>query len=213
MDTNKPNQENLEKKKSILNLELSRKQKIISSISGTVLLILLFSGIYFEKYKSNDTELDINPNDKQEEVSKPSKTDSATNEKKAELYTDPGTGEQVVTIPNKTPENTEGHNITMLGFSHLVNDYGMTLEQVKSLQTEFEDYSSQRKEPFHEISITLKEVKTDVDPKTGIAELEFPIVLDRTKTETAEVKYFGLDDPELIIKDSKNKVIYNSESF
>ncbi len=152
---------------------------------------------------SDDNALAEQKNNK----TKKSKSDS----KNPDIYIDPGTGEKVVTIPGKTPENTNGHNITMLGFAHLVNDYGMTFEQVKKLQSEFEDYSSKKDASFHELSLTLKEIRTTVDSSNGTAELSIPIVLDRKEKEIAKVSYFGIDNPTLTIYNSDDVQVYSSK--
>jgi hypothetical protein len=192
-------------------IEFTKKQKIIASLSGIAILIALGTGFYFKKSSpkiqptgGEQTTQDESPVDDQS-------TPESSSSKSAKFYVDPGTGETIVTVPGKTPENTDGHNITMLGFASLVNDYGMTLEQVKKLQSEFEDYSSHRNKPFHELSINLKEVETTIDSDEGTSELELPITLDRSEKETAKVEYFGIDDPELTIYDSSNNKVYSSD--
>ena len=169
-------------------------KKIIISIVIFVLLIGIISVIYIILSGSN-TKQD------------PTKEASYTI-----TYVDPGSGETVITTPNKTPENADGNNITMLGFSKLISDYGMTFEQVQTLQSEFSDYSISQKTPIKEISITLASVKTTINPDTGNVIDRFTVTIDRGSTLTAQVEYFGIDDPTLKLYNSKtNKLVFDSK--
>lgn len=129
---------------------------------------------------------------------------------KVSQYTDPNTGEIVVDISNKTPEDTNGHTITMLGFDKLITDYGMTLEQVKALETKFEAYSVVNNNFINEISISLSTIETTVDSDTGNASLRFKTLINREKTVIAKITYFGIGDPLLTIYDLSNKQIFKS---
>lgn len=126
-------------------------------------------------------------------------------------YVDPGSGETVISTPNKTPENTNGA-IVMLGFSKLTSNYGMTFDQVKKLQSELSEYSSTLKTPIKEISITLASITTSVNQDTGDVVDRFTITIDRTSTLTATVSYFGIDNPTLNLYNPKtNKLIFTSK--
>ena len=132
----------------------------------------------------------------------------------AVIYIDPGSGETVVNMPNQTPEKADysGDGIIMLGFSKLIDDYGMTFDQVTKLQSEFSDYSSSQKTPLQEISITLASVKTTVNPDTGITILEFDTTIDRSSILKASVESYGIDNPVLKLYDSgNNQQIYSSK--
>lgn len=129
---------------------------------------------------------------------------------KVTQYTDPGTGETVIDISTKTPEDTNGHTITMLGFDKLITDYGMTLEQIKSLETKFQAYSIVNDSFIKEISVSLSTIETTVDSKTGNASLKFKALINREKSVIAKISYFGIGDPLLVIYDLSNKQIFKS---
>jgi len=127
-------------------------------------------------------------------------------------YVDPGSGETVITTPNKTPENMGGFNITMLGFSKLTSDYGMTFDQVKDLQSDFSDYSKSQKTPISEISITLNSITTTIDQNTGDVIDNFIVTINRSSTLKARVTYFGIDNPTLKLYNSKtNSLLFTSK--
>ncbi len=139
--------------------------------------------------------------------------ETTSNSSYATTYVDPGSGETVITTPNKTPENTAGNNsVILLGSDSLINDYGMTLNQVKKLQAEFTDYSSSQKTPIKEVSITLASGEITSNPDNYGTTLKFTITIDRSTTLTAVIDYWGIGDPNLSLYNPKNNSqIYSSK--
>jgi ABC-type glycerol-3-phosphate transport system permease component len=178
----------------IKKLMIKINKKIMMIIGLFVIVIVLFS-VVFIIIDSSKTKTD------------PTKEASYTI-----TYVDPGSGETVITTPNKNPERINGNAITMLGFSKLVSDYGMTFDQVKYLQSKFSNYSSALKTPIKEISITLASITTTVDSNTGDVVDEFTVTIDRTSTLKARVSYFGIDNPTLkLYSPTNNKLIFTSK--
>lgn len=127
-------------------------------------------------------------------------------------YKDPGSGETVLTTPNKSPENVGENPITFLGFAALINDYGMTFDQVKALRSEFKNYSKSLETPIKELSITVKSVETTINPDTADVIDKFTVTVDRESTLNAEVEYFGIDDPSLkLYNPDDNTQVYGTK--
>ena len=215
------------------------RQKLIAAMSGIAMFIVIGSGIAYNKGQEHPdpTENTTSPIEQSEpavENNSTNKADNISDSKKAKVdantsykncpdlkaascsitYMDPGSGQTVTTTPNKTPEkiNVGENPITMLGFSALVNDYGMTFEQIKALKSEFNDYSSTLKTPIKELSFTVKSVETTINPDTGDVEHKFTVTLDRDSTLTAKVEYFGIDDPSLKLYNPEDETqIYSSK--
>lgn len=126
-------------------------------------------------------------------------------------YKDPGSGETVLTTPNKTPEGDNKNVIIFLGFGKLIDNYGMTFDQVNTLRSEFKNYSKSLDTPIKELSITLKSVETTIDPDTADVIDKFTATINRESTLNAEVEYFGIDDPTLkLYNPEDNTQVYNS---
>lgn len=167
--------------------KLTKRQKIVGIV---ILVALVGGGVSYFIYR--------------ETISNPSYTTT---------YVDPGSGETVITTPNKTPEKAAGsNNIIMLGSDSLINDYGMTLNQVNKLKAEFKDFSSSQKTPIKEVSITLASGEITSNPDTYGTTLKFTITIDRSTTLTAVIDYWGIGDPNLsLYNPSNNTPIFSSK--
>jgi hypothetical protein len=162
-------------------------KKLVIAAAAFIIFVALISVIYLMFNKTSDN-----------------------NTPKAVSYVDPGTGDVVITVPGKTPEDTNGRDITMLGFDRLITDYGMTFEQVKVLQSKLNDYSTVNKNFVQEVSVTLSSVETTINSDTGTATLKFELTINRSIKISAKVSYFGIDNPSLVLYNSNNKQIFKS---
>lgn len=121
------------------------------------------------------------------------------------IYHDPGSGEDVLETPNKTPEkNGRSNNVIILGTSIFL-EVGLFDNQLHKMQSDFSKYASIQKPPVKEISITKKSIKRiNTDEKTGKNSIDFIITVDRKKTLNAKIIYSGLNKIVLRIYNPKN---------
>ncbi len=122
-------------------------------------------------------------------------------------YVDPGSGETVITTPNKVPEVATGEDIVTLGFTALI-DRGASKEQVDRLKSYFVDYSKNLETPIQEVSITKASIGKVVND--GIVYMDFDVTINRSQTLKAHFQYAGLSDPSLSLY-SDNKLIFKSK--
>jgi len=132
-------------------------------IIGFAAMSLLIVGIIVLFYKVNDNNA--------KQASDPKQT----------TYTDPGSGETVVTTDGKSPE-TYGVNPDTpiyLGFTNLL-DVGLSDDQVRNVKAAFLDFAVQNKpkEKITEISITVASIRQTVDPDVG-STYSFDLTMNR----------------------------------
>jgi len=188
-------------------------ERLIKNNKRTVTIMaftaLIVSDIILNKDNKEHSNIHINPDSTQNEQvnNKPIQEDdyqttqpntetigSLDDTDYTEIYNDPGSGEKVITKPNKTPENVMGHDIVTLGFTKLI-DRGVSKSQVDKLKLYFLDYSNTLETPINEISISTDSIGKLVDE--GLVNIDFEITIDRKDKLTAEVQYLGFDDPSL----------------
>ena len=128
-----------------------------------------------------------------------------------ERYIDPGSGETVITTPNKTPEiNGKNNEAVVLGSSRFT-EVGITDTQIHKLWSCFSDYASLQKPALQEISIIVASInKINTDPTTSENNIDFEITVDRKTALKARIIYSGLSNLKLEIRDSSNKLLYTS---
>jgi hypothetical protein len=121
-------------------------------IIGFVIMSLIIIGVIVFFYRLNTGKPD--------QVVDPKQT----------TYTDPGSGETIVTTDGKAPD-TYGVDPDMpvyLGFTSLLS-VGLSDEQVRNLKTAFFEFAVQNKpkEKITEISITVASIKQSIDRDAG----------------------------------------------
>lgn len=161
----------------------SAKAKILIIIGIFVLLVTFISIIYLIL---NNKQIN-NQKDSSETIT----------------YIDPGSGETIITTPNKIPETVTGEDILTLGFTSLI-DRGMTKNQVDKLKSYFLDYSNTLEKPISEVSISISSIGKTVN--NGVVDISFNTTIDREQTIQAKVKYLGLDNPSLVLYKNKKEI-------
>lgn len=205
------------------NLRMGKVERLLKNNKTVITLIastaVIASGIFLYSNKEKQKTVDLNIDTQNEQVIDNKEEDSQNINQNTEtiglpndtdyteIYTDPGSGEKVITNPNKTPEDVMGHDIVTLGFTKLL-DRGVTKSQVDKLKSYFLDYSNTLESPIDEVSISTETIGKLVDD--GLVNIDFEIKIDREKTLTAEVEYLGLGDPSLKLFD-KGKQVFSKE--
>lgn len=127
-------------------------------------------------------------------------------------YIDPGSGETVIETPNKSPETAGGDNITMLGFSKLL-DVGITNVQLNKIKLYFSDYSLSQETPIKEISIIKSSINQSINRDLGEKTTSFTVTINRKNSLNIQANYTSIDDMILKIYDSTNNtLLYNSSN-
>jgi hypothetical protein len=174
-------------------MKLTQRSKILIMVSVFIAFIIIISIVYMVFWSGNAS------NNKA-----PIKDQSSVNS-----YTDKGSGETVYNPPNQTPENYGGAQISFLGFTDLIN-LGLTSDQLNSLESKFNDYSSKQSTPIKEISITTSSIKQSIDQNSGTITLTFIITIDRKSTLNAQVTYNGISNVSLTLFNSTaNAAVYS----
>lgn len=130
-------------------------------------------------------------------------------------YVDPFSHETVSNPSGKAPDKygTPANTPVYLGFDKLL-DYGLGIDQLKSVQTAFYNYSQAQTTPIGQISIDVDHINTQHDSNNpnSLFDITFNVQFDEKNIYQSKVEYSGLDDVRLYLMDSKTgKIIYDSK--
>ncbi len=201
----------------------NKKKVIAAAIAATALIV---GGVFLHKNNKEKDPIN-NPDEPHTQTEQPNDETSTTETPPAEIpqdkdpnttmgdstdtdyteiYEDPGSGDTVITNPNKTPENVMGHDIATLGFTKLL-DMGVSKEQVDKLKSYFLEYSNGLETPINEVSIDSDSIEKLVEK--GSIKIDFEVKVDRKSTLDAEVQYSGLYTPSLKLFDNEGKLVFS----
>lgn len=124
---------------------------------------------------------------------------------------DPNSGETYSTITGKSPE-TYGQDTqqpTYLGIDKLV-DRGLSLGQIKSLQSGYTEFINQNKIKVSIVSVKIatitKNPHSPTDP--ALAVITYETVFDNKTTYKTQVEYKGLSYIKLSLSDTSGKQLF-----
>ncbi len=149
-------------------------------------------------------------------VSSNNKKPSPKTEEQTQYY-DKGSGQTVSDPEGRVPESYGAPNqeLVFLGISKIL-DYGITFDQLNTLQYAFDQYSKSSGKNLKEISFQVATINhTTTETEQAITNiLSFDVKFDRKDTVyKAKVDYSGLSTIRLYLSDSKGKQFYDSGSL
>jgi|SRR5579862_2739041 len=136
-----------------------------------------------------------------------------SNKSKSSSHVDAFSGETVSSPAGKTPETfgTTAEPLK-LGFDKLLN-YGISIDQLGSIEAAFNTYSNTLKQPPKQISVSAASITSQdnfSDPTAPFVIL-FKVQFDSANIYQAKDVYTGLSDARLILLDSKtSQQLYDS---